>query len=66
MRANKIKYKYIYIYIYMSGFLKMVLKNCTPDLDFTEVVAHPTSNQGDAGSISTHGTYMFFHSKRIS
>ena len=30
------------------------------------VVAHPTSNQGDGGSIPTHGTYMFFHSKRIS
>ena len=29
------------------------------------VVAHPTSNQGDAGSIPTHGTNMFFHSKRI-
>ena len=23
--------------IYMSGFLKMVLKNCTPGLDFTEL-----------------------------
>ena len=28
-------------------------------------LAHPTSNQGDAGSIPTHGTYVF-HSKRIS
>ena len=28
------------------------------------VVAHPTSNQGDAGSIPTHGTDMFFHSKK--
>ena len=25
-------------------------------------IAHPTSNQGDAGSIPTHGTYVF-HSK---
>ena len=26
--------------LYMSGFLKMVLKNCIPDLDFTELLRH--------------------------
>ena len=30
----------IIIYVYMSGFLKTVLKNCTPDLDFTELLRH--------------------------
>ena len=27
-------------------------------------LTHPTSIQGDVGSIPTHGTYLFFHSKR--
>ena len=26
-------------------------------------LAHPTSNQGDLGSIPTHGIYMFFIQK---
>ena len=29
--------KFITTTVYMSGFLKMVLKNCTPELDFTEL-----------------------------
>ena len=28
------------------------------------MVADPTSNQGDAGSIPTHGIYMFFSFKK--
>ena len=32
----------------------------------TQWVAHPTSNQGDAGSIPTHGSDFFFHSKKKS
>ena len=27
----------VHLHVYMSGFLKMVLKNCTPELDFTEL-----------------------------
>ena len=27
-------------------------------------LAHPTSIQGDAGTIPTHGTHVFFHSKK--
>ena len=29
-------------------------------------LAHPTSIQGDAGSIPTHGTYVFFIQERSS
>ena len=33
-----LSYEVLYDYnVYMSGFLKMVLKNWTPDLDFTEL-----------------------------
>ena len=35
-------------------------------LVMVEWVAHPTSNQGDAGSIPTHGSDFFFHSKNKS
>ena len=39
-KHRKIKYCMIATFLvtlYMSGFLKMVLKNCTPELDFTEL-----------------------------
>ena len=31
-----------------------------------ECLAYPTSNQGDAGSISTHGTYIFIQEGSVS